>query len=288
MWFLFSFLSAFTQATYQAVSKRFIKNLSPYILSSGNFFVAFPFLIGYVLLKGWPHLNNEFFIALFATAFLNVIASIFFLKALRNVDLSVASPIIALTPMFSLFTSYFILGEAPKILGAAGVAIIVFGLIVITHKHQKKDDFAIEAETKKQKRGLIFLFLTAFIYSISSNYDKLVSVNSTPLFATFSTLALMGFVMLVIAISKKEYKVLSDENNFWKLIILGLIYVAAAFVWFAALSRGLVVYSIAIKRLSVLIGIGYGFFWFKEKNIQQKLAGAAIILIGLVFIIFFK
>ena len=288
MWLFFSVLSAFTQATYQAVSKRFTKNLSPYVLGSGNFFVAFPFLIGYVLLKGWPHLNNEFFIALFATASLNVVAAILFLKALRNVDLSVASPIIALTPMFNLFTSYFILGEAPKILGAAGVAIIVFGLIIITHKHREKNDFAIEADTEKQKQGMLFLFMTAFIFSISSNYDKLVAINSTPLFATFSTLALIGFVMLLIAISKKEYRVLRDGNNFRKLIILGLIFAVAAFVWFAALSRGLVVYSIAIKRLSVLVGVGYGYFWFKEKNIRRRLAGAAIVLIGLGFIIFFK
>jgi len=51
-----------------------------------------------------------------------------------------------------------------------------------------------------------------------------------------------------------------------------------------ALTLTLVVQVIAIKRTSVLMGVLFGHFIFKEKDIQQRLLGAGIMIFG-VFVI---
>jgi drug/metabolite transporter (DMT)-like permease len=43
-------------------------------------------------------------------------------------------------------------------------------------------------------------------------------------------------------------------------------------------------YMIAVKRLSLLFGVLYGAWWFGEKNIRERLAGAVIMIAG-VFLI---
>lgn len=289
MWLLFSFLSAFTQASYLAVAKRLTKNLSPNVLGSGGFFAALPFLAGYGIIFGWPELNGQFYIGAIGTVGINIIALIFLYRGLANTDLSVGAPIFALTPIFALPVSFFILGESPSILGGVGVVIAVLGFMIVAHEHRKKDcSLEEEIKSKKQRKGIIFLMITAFLYSISVNFDKMASANSTPFFATSFILTFMGLGMLLIAIGKKETKHLKRKDDFLKLFLLGFINLIAVFVWYVAILGGLVVYSVAIKRLSVLIGILYGYFWFKEKNIRQKFAGAVVVLIGLFFVIFFK
>jgi uncharacterized membrane protein len=44
---------------------------------------------------------------------------------------------------------------------------------------------------------------------------------------------------------------------------------------------------ISIKRLSLLIGVFYGWMFFKEKEIRERLIGAALMLAGFVMIIHF-
>lgn len=272
-----------------AVSKKFLRNVSPQVLGSGSFFAALPFLAGYAIIFGWPDLNKAFYIGAIGTVAINIIALIFMYKGLCDADLSVCAPMLALTPVFALPVSFFILGESPSILGGAGVIIAVLGIIIITHEHRKKECSLDEKiKNKKQKKGVIFLLITAFLYSISINFDKMASANSTPFFATFFVLTFLGLGMLLIAIGKKEARYLMKKENIVKLYLIGFINLVGVIVFYIAVTKGIIAYSIAIKRLSVLISILYGYFWFKEKNIRQKIAGAVVVLIGLFLIIFFK
>ena len=289
MWLLLSFLSAFTQAVYLAIAKKFVKNLSPYVLGSGFFFAAVHFLLGYAAIYGWPQLRAEFYLGAFCAAVLNIAAMIFLYKGLDCTDLSVGSAALALTPILALLASFFILGEVPSILGGVGVIVAVIGFTIVAHEHKNKDcSIEEELKNKKQRRCLVFLLAAAALYSVSVNFDKIASVNSTPSFAAFFVLTAIGFGALLIVIGRKETLNLKRKNNFAGLTVLGLVNLVAVLVWYAALSQGLVVYSVAIKRLSVFLGVGFGYFWFKEKNIKRKFAGAVVVLIGLALIIIFK
>ena len=46
-----------------------------------------------------------------------------------------------------------------------------------------------------------------------------------------------------------------------------------------------VAYMISVKRLSLIIGIMYGYFLFKEENIRERLLGAILMFIGFVMIV---
>jgi uncharacterized membrane protein len=48
-----------------------------------------------------------------------------------------------------------------------------------------------------------------------------------------------------------------------------------------------VAYVIAIKRTNGMMSVLFGHFFFKEKNIKEKLLGSAIMLAGVLLIILF-
>lgn len=286
MWVFFAFLSAFTLATHLAVAKKLAKDLSPYLLGSGYFFVSFPLLVIYIIMNGIPPLSQGFVFAVLMTVLINIVAHILLLKGLVRVDMSIASPILAITPIFALLPSYFFLKEVPSLLGGLGIFIAVGGLAALNYK--SGDGGNNDAKnTGSQKLGLAFIFLVTFLYGLSANFDKLASIKSSPLFGTLVVMSLIGLGMLMIVVLKKEYPIFARENNFLKILFLGLIVVLSVVVWYIALSKGTVAYGLTIRRFSAIIGIFYGYFWFKEKHIVQRLLGAAVVLAGLVLVIFF-
>ena len=52
-----------------------------------------------------------------------------------------------------------------------------------------------------------------------------------------------------------------------------------------ALKLGPVAYAISVKRLSLLIGIAYGYLLFREAGIRERLAGGLLMLLGFVLIV---
>jgi uncharacterized membrane protein len=52
-----------------------------------------------------------------------------------------------------------------------------------------------------------------------------------------------------------------------------------------AISLVNVAYMISLKRTSLVIGVIYGYFFFREKNIRERLSGALLMFIGFIMIV---
>jgi uncharacterized membrane protein len=52
-----------------------------------------------------------------------------------------------------------------------------------------------------------------------------------------------------------------------------------------AMSLAKVAYVISVKRMSLLIGVFYGYLFFKEKNIRERLFGATLMFIGFLMVV---
>ena len=53
-----------------------------------------------------------------------------------------------------------------------------------------------------------------------------------------------------------------------------------AIVYFSALYLGITVYTMAIKRTSVIMSIALGALLYKEMNIREHILGALVMLFG--------
>lgn len=73
-------------------------------------------------------------------------------------------------------------------------------------------------------------------------------------------------------------------KNFKRLASIGIAGGFSNIFLFTAYSMTLVVYTISIRRLSILFSTLYGGLFFKEKNIKERLLGAGIMISGVLFI----
>jgi drug/metabolite transporter (DMT)-like permease len=285
-WYLFALGSAFLVATYQALVKKFLKNINQHVLACGAFFSTAIILLIASLIKGIPSLGDSFYSAIVATVLLNVAATILLFKAFKLTDLSLVAPITSLTPIFLIITSFIILREVPTLIGTAGIFLIVIGAYVL---NISKGNLSLFDPIKRmfKEKGIIFALIVAFLFSISSNFDKMIVQNSDTLFGSAIVNGLLGLSFLIIALFRTAGVKQVFQSHYPKFFLVGLVAAGSTIFINIAFSLQIVPYVISLKRMSILFSVMYGGILFKEKNIAMRVFGALVILAGVIFIVVF-
>jgi len=68
-------------------------------------------------------------------------------------------------------------------------------------------------------------------------------------------------------------------------LLPGIFYSLMVISHMVAISLAKVAYVISVKRMSLIIGVLYGYLFFKEKNIRERLFGAMLMFIGFVMVV---
>jgi drug/metabolite transporter (DMT)-like permease len=283
IWLILGILTAFFEAVKDVFSKQNLKKSDEYVVAWSLSFFSVIFLAPWVLYTGIPTLNTQFAIALLIGSSINAVTSVLYIKAIKVSDLSLTVPLVALTPLFMLLTSPLIVGEYPKFFDYIGILLIVAGSYLLNIK-QKSQGYLAPFKALLKEPGPKFMLIVAFLWSITSNFDKIGVQNSSPIFWLFSLFGTMSILLLPILLHKTPNPSRKILNQLPMLAAMGFFNAVGVLCQMQALTLTLVVQVIAIKRTSVLMGVLFGHFIFKEKDIQQRLLGATIIILGVFFI----
>lgn len=293
-WFLLALGSAIANSCTQAMQKSAV-SLGRYSKISISFIALATaslilFAISFLII-GAPEIDGRFWSAVLVTGIINIATFPLMLKAYELGEFSSVYSMILMTPAFLLITSFIFLGETTSWIGVLGVLLTVVGLWVITrgsHEHVAVPNFT---------KGNILAVSVAFLWSISVNFDKLATIHSDAFFAPATITALMAVGYLFYLLIKHRTVLVKNENQLDKaqhswgldlglLLILGLAMAFSNVLHNAALLAGPASYTIAIKRLGILLGVFWGWLFFHEKDIAKKIVGAAIAIAGVVAILF--
>jgi len=283
LWFIFSFFTAFFESLKDVFSKKSLKNIDEYVVSWSLRFFALPFLVPLLFFIEIPSLGNKFWLALLVGGSLNVIATILYMKAIKYSDLSITVPMVTFTPLFLLLTSPLIVGEFPTFLGLIGVLLIVLGSYTLNIK-QRHEGYLVPFRALLKETGPKLMLLVAFIWSITSNFDKIGVQNSSSIFWAVAVNIFITLVMLPIMLYKSRGSFQHIRINYKALFPVGLFSALTLIFQMTAISLTLVAYVISIKRTSALMSVLFGHLIFKEKDIRERLAGAVIMIVGVLFI----
>ena len=284
LWLILSLLTAFFEAMKGILSKISLdKNIDEYVLAWFLRFSTFLFALPVLFFIKIPTIGNQFWMALLISAGLNILATIYYMKALKHSDISLSYPLISFTPLFLLITSPIIVGEFPSSYGLIGILIIVFGAYFMNISHLHKGLFAPLKYLLKEK-GPKSMLIVAFLYSIISNYDKIGILNSSPVFWVISNNFFIALGLFPIMLLKSRNIKKQIIPNLRALVPIGMSSALLLICQMTAIKLTLVVYVISVKRTSAIMSIIMGCLFLKEKNIKERLFGAAIMLIGVILI----
>lgn len=285
MWVIYALLTAVFNSLKNVSSKKGLRSLDEYAVSWFIYFLPAVFILLSFLFVEFPRFGPDFYPVLIADCVLSVIATLLSMRALLKSDLSIVMPMTAFTPLFMLATSYVMLGEFPNAAGCLGVVLIVIGTYFLNIK-ERRNGWIMPFKALVREDGPRLMLGAAFIWSITGGMDKIAVRNSSPVFFAMAENLLMAVILFPFAWKKIRRQRNEIRKEKFHLAAVGIFSALMTVFQMLAVSQTLVVYVVAIKRLAILLSIILGGLIFKEKNIGSKLAGGAVMVLGVLLITF--
>jgi len=130
------------------------------------------------------------------------------------------------------------------------------------------------------------MLFVAFLWSISSNIDKIGLRGSSPLFWIASSFAATT-VFLTPAVWAMAGRSFSQAlAKPLSLTVTGVLEAVSSLCQMLALTMAIAPYVISVKRLSAVMVVILAGLVLREENIRERLAGSALMVLGVFLMAF--
>lgn len=219
-------------------------------------------------------------------------------SAIQRSPLSLMAPLAASTSIFLVPVGYAILGEAPTIAGLVGILSIVAGAFVLGWRIGETRTLAESIRNLFREPGTALILAGSFLVAISISTAKLVFRYASPFLTAFYLTAAIATALIPLAFPLRPTRLASrverpGERRPTVLPAAGRAPLFAGLAVLSGLSLGLhytglsllpAAYYISIKRVSMLFNVLNGRFFFREEHIRERLAGALLMVAGVVIV----
>ena len=283
MWLLFASLNPISEGFRSVFVKKASKEVEPIIISWGNYILpVLLFSPGLFFIEF--NLNATALTATFISSGVNVIAAVWYMRAISLGDISEVLPMMAFTPLVLLITSPFIVGEFPPLLGLIGIILVIGGSYLLNINIRNRDLLA-PFKSLLRNKGTRYMLMVAALWGITANFDKIAITNSSiPQHVIFMNIFIF-FTLSIYLVIKKKFVWQKINPVKGKLLAVSA-FTSGSFIFhMTALSMTFVAYVVAMKRLSGPISVILGHFFLNEPNIRARLLGSLVMLAGVLLIV---
>ena len=288
MWFFLSLYFALWTSLSTFILKRLTKELHPTtILLVGNVFIL-PFVIILILfLGGVPAVSAQFIPLVVGSSLIDIVAFFVSIYALKISPISLVSPISSFSPVLTSIFGILVLGEVPTNTKFVGILLIVLGAYLLNIS-DIKHGLLRPIQSLVTHRGVQLTFLAYFLWAITPLIQKQAILEThpqQPLFVSLSGMLLVTIFVLPFALRKRGGEFEALRKNLKWFLLIGPLATIAFWAAFTAFSLQNVGYVTAIFKLSVLFTILFGWLFFKETRIKERLLGAGVMLAGMMLLV---
>jgi len=283
VWLALSLLSAFSLASADAATKRWLSGYSGAELVLVRFVFVGLILMPWVLTSPWPELPPAFWAWIAGLLPLEIGAMWLYMVAIRDSPLYLTLPYLAFTPVFTVVTGNLLLGETVSYLGLLGILLIVVGSYLLNIERAVGGHgwaWLAPLAGLVRERGSRLMLGVAALYSLTSVGGKGAMQYTSPTFFGpfyFSLVALTTVATFAI-LQRGAFTRLARRPRIH--LLVGALMAAMVMTHFLAIDRVEVAYMIAVKRTSLLFGMVYGALLFGEERLRQHLGAGALMVIG--------
>jgi len=202
--------------------------------------------------------------------------------ALKNLPITIVTPIRASSPLWTLVGAVLLFNEQFTLLQWAGIVVTISFYYVFALAGKKEGiHFA-------KNKWIYLIILATIIGAGSSLYDKflLSRYDRLAVQAWFSFYLVIFYLPILLLVWYPKRKKHTPFQWRYSIILIGVFLIIADFAYFYALSysESLIGILTSLRRSSVVISFFIGAMIFKDKNLKSKWFALLGILLGILLI----
>lgn len=204
--------------------------------------------------------------------------------ALKHLPISLAAPIRATAPLFTISGAILFFGERPTALQWGGITLIITSYFIYSQHHRKS------AGQKSSLFWILCMILAALTGALSGGYDKyLLQIQKLPSLFVLSWFLIYLSIILFFIVLFLWAPVRHNNTPFTfkkSILLIGILLVAADIAYMNALADPIAKLSLVspLRRSNVLISFAAGIILFKEGNLKARIIPFLGIIAGLILI----
>ena len=267
------------QLTAKGIHPLFVNFLTYFLLSALSLIIA--------LFISRPVLPSQFWIYSVLGGIAGATGNGFLVKALQSGELSILGPINSYKSVVAIIGGIILLGEVPDIRGLLGIGLIISGSYFVLDTTPER--FSL---TLLKRKDIQYRIWAMILTAVEAIFVKKVILASSVTIAFISWCcfgAVFSFILFLVyrLDLKKETKQI-NRSSIGKIALLIACIGTMQFTTSYTFEHMDVGYALSLFQLSIIVSVFFGYRFFKEPDIREKLIGSTIMIIGSVIIIFLK
>lgn len=289
MWFILALSAALLTSFNPILYKRMLKDGDVIVVVWGINLLALPLLGSFalVLTSKFPETDWLFALSVTGSAGLNAIAHIASTRALKIADVSLVTPLLIFSPVFTVLIAAVFLGEIPSPLGLFGVGLILTGAYWLNR--ESSADWLAPFRTLVLSPAVTLVLLAGLLWAITPLFEKTAILHTNPenpRLAAFAVDALLVIILTPKVLMRGKEPVEKLFLHRREFFLAGLIAGVAPVLGYTAFSLGFVGYVTTIFKLSTLMTMLWSFLLLQEHGLKQRLPAAVLMVAGVILLAF--
>ncbi len=284
-WFLLAFISAVFSAASAVSEKKALFSLDAL---SFSFLISIATLIFSLPFFGMIEYQDIFsmsLLILFIKTILSAAAFLYVMLSIKNLEISEALPLLALTPGLVAVSGNFLIKDYLNIIEWSGIFLMVAGTYILEMKKNSKNFFEpLKSLFNFSKYSYILIAL--LLFTITSLLDRILLKDYYLPPYTFMAFQQLFYAMIftasILFMNKRITGTIKslNKNTLYLIILISVFTVIYRYTQIEATKLAPVALVLSVKRLSVLMAIIFGGRLFSEDNLFRRIIAAVIIIIG--------
>ncbi len=287
MWFYLALGAAVLTSFNPILYKRMLKEADAIVLVWGVTLLALPLLglFTFALTPQLPHIDWLFALGVLGSAGLNAIAHLASTRALKLADVSLVTPLLIFSPVFTVLIFAIFLGEIPSAQGSLGAGLVLIGSYWLNHRSGA--GWLAPFQSLALTPGVALILLAGLLWAITPLFEKTAILHTnpeSPRFAAFAATALLTLVLTPAVIARGRPSIGKLFLHRREFFLAGLIAGIAPILGYTAFSLGFVGYVTTLFKLSTLMTMTWSFLFLKERGLAQRLPASLVMVTGVILI----
>lgn len=287
-WYVYAFLAAIFVSFTSIIEKKILKRVHSTSFSASYSILNFVFSLPLLFVIDFSGINKISLLIILFSALLVALTFLLMAKALRKMEISTISPMLALNPGAAAVAGLIFLNEHLATKDIIGIFLMIIGTYIMfistNHgfKHQIKSFFS--------NKEAVFVFLVIIFYALGAVLDRfLVSgLFIDPLAYLFFVNLFTAVIVFFISIYwSRGVRGVTEALKLQgaEISIISLSTIAYRYFELMAMQTAYVAIVSVIKRSSSFFMTVIGGQMFHEDKIALKATASVIIILGCLFVL---